>query len=232
MNSTVRKRLILTVAWGITVPALAFSLAWAAGQALKRPAPHPVAALTEANADILRVARAIPDGGGFCPLSDSGVAEQIDFNGQRILRQSKTATFYCSGFTFAVAMQVARDRRHLDGKSLSEVRLFQRQWYGSKDSAPQTKQLVTALQTLQIGWEIPPLQAKPGDFIVFWRDDRTGHSAVFLSWVYERDVIVGFRYRSAQPATHGVGDRTEYFTSSGFLEGRVIPRSFFVGRMS
>jgi hypothetical protein len=87
------------------------------------------------------------------------------------------------------------------------------------------------MQNLGLGREVDPLDAKPGDFVVFHRTSGIGHSVVFLEWVRHDGVVVGFRYRSSQIGTDGVGDVDEYFTTSRYKGATVNPNQFFVGRL-
>ncbi len=163
---------------------------------------------------VLSAAYAVPERGGYCGLDESGVAETIKHNGSVILPASGSGGSYCCGFTFAVAMDVAQDRGLLKDKSTADVRRFQKVWYGSlKGSA--AKQCAQAVTELGIGREIHLDDARPGDFIAFTRKNGSGHSVVFLDWVKSADGdIFGFRYRSSQPRSSGVGDAVEFFVES------------------
>ncbi len=180
------------------------------------------------NSDVLRIAYDFPNGGGYSGLTETGVAEDIVFKGITILPKGKNGS-YCCGYTFAVAVRVAEERGLLEDASPYQLKRFQREWYGATAQS-RIKQVVTAMENLEIGSEVYPLDARAGDFIVFSRD-KSGHSAVFLEWIKRDRQIVGIRYRSSQPATKGVGDRTEYFTTSGYSDGSIIPKYFFVGRL-
>lgn len=182
-----------------------------------------------ADANVVDAAYAIPDGGGYCKLSESGVPADITHGGTRILPRSKGGT-YCSGFTFAVAMKVAGQRGLLADLTPHQVKRFQREWYGATPES-RLKQVVTAMENLKVGREVYLTDARPGDFVVFSTTRRTGHSVVFLDWVRKDGQIIGLRYRSSQSSTGGVGDRTEYFTTSGLWEATIIPKYTFVGRL-
>jgi len=105
-------------------------------------------------------------------------------------------------------------------KSVEQVKQFQREWYGnSKDKDIQERQCQVAVETLGVGQAVEPKDAKPGDFVQFWRRKGGGHSAVFLNWIEEeRDGnmrVVGFRYRSSQGSTDGIGNVEERFHEYG-----------------
>jgi hypothetical protein len=177
--------------------------------------------------DVLRVAYAIPDGGGYA-MGGTGVPQDVFCNGNLVLPRSQGGS-YCCGFTFAVAMRVAADRRLLDHLSVEQLKQFQKKWYGATSDS-RMKQLVTAMEDFGIGIEVNPVNAVPGDFVVF-STKTYGHSAVFLDWVRRNGVIVGLKYRSSQVATDGVGDDIQYFTSSNYSDGTIFPQYLFIGRL-
>jgi hypothetical protein len=183
------------------------------------------------NSDILKIAYSYPDGGGYAALSDSGVPELIDHKGITILKPSRDGASYCCGFTFLIAMKTAKARGLLDDKEPYEVKRFQYEWYGVP-KASRWRQAAMAMENLGIGREIDPRDARAGDFVVVHRVKGAGHSVIFLEWVRHNDTIVGFRYRSSQPPTNGVGDAVEYFATSGYREAAVDPKHFYVARLN
>jgi hypothetical protein len=179
--------------------------------------------------DVLAVAYAYPDGGGYCPLSDTGVAETIRHDGSVILPASKTGGSYCCGFTFQVAMKVAETRGLLKAKTPAEIRRFQQEWYGSAKGTA-LKECALAVANLGIGYEVPLSLARPGDFITFQRVKSPGHSAIFLEWIKDATgTAIGLRYRSSQGSTRGVGDSMDYFSDSGI--GTVRRDQCFAARL-
>jgi hypothetical protein len=179
--------------------------------------------------DVLNVAYSYPDGGGYCALNDSGVSHTIRYDGSVILPASKGGS-YCCGFTFMVAMRVAEERGLLAGKSVDEVRRFQREWYGSEKGAA-SGQCVAAVVDLGVGHEIAPEDARAGDFIVFDRTTKIGHSVVFLDWMRDRaGKIRGLHYRSSQSSSRGIGDSIEYFADSGI--GHIDRQTVRIARLN
>lgn len=179
--------------------------------------------------DVLRTAYGFANGGGYCELTDTGVPEAVLHDGTIILRPSKGGS-YCSGFTFLVAIRVAADRGLLKQKEAYEVKRFQREWYGATNES-RLRQAAMAVESLGIGRQVDPRDAEPGDFVVIHRVGGSGHSAIFLEWIREGDVVVGLRYRSSQPVTGGIGDSEEYFATSGYTVGCVDPARFYVARL-
>ncbi len=159
--------------------------------------------------DVLAVAYSLPEDCGRCSDQDTGVSETIEHQGSVILPAS-AGGMYCSGFTFQVAMRVARDRGLLDDKSVQDVRRFQKMWYGAWPGSEQ-RQCAMAVEELGIGRSIPLEKARPGDFMQLWCVGKGGHSVVFLGWARdEHGRIVGLRYRSAG-SRKGIGDGASLF---------------------
>jgi hypothetical protein len=180
--------------------------------------------------DVLENARAYEDGGGYdSSWKGTGVPQEIRFGGERILAKGKGT--YCCGFTFAVAMDAARERGLLDGKTAAEMRSFQKQWYGATDESRET-QCALAVETLGIGKRVEPKDAAPGDFLQFWRTNKSGHSVVFLGWVEENGEPVGFKYRSSQGLTKGIGNQIEYFAGIADKEGKVVRERMYFCRLN
>lgn len=184
----------------------------------------------EPGADILKVARAIPDGGSYVWKGESGSPREIR-HGDDLIVKAQSKGSYCSGFTFCVAMEAARERGLLQGKSAEAVRAFQKQWYGSTEEAAE-RQCALAVETLGIGQEVKPMEkGRAGDFVQIWRTNKTGHSVMLLDWVREGGQVVGIRYRSSQTSTDGVGDRTEYFADAAGHDGKVDRARTYVARL-
>ena len=180
--------------------------------------------------DVLRVARALPDGGGY-KWEGSGTCEEIRHDGKVVLPKGAKGT-YCCGFTFNVAMNAAREFGLLEGKTFDEIKQFQRNWYGaSSDKDIVERQVVPALVNLGIGRGVKPEDAQPGDFLQFWRG-KSGHSVVFLGWVTKEGETkpIGFRYRSSQKATDGVGDHEEFFADTGIKKAEVDRNRMYFAR--
>jgi hypothetical protein len=200
------------------------------GLALLLAVGSPPLQADEPGKDVLAAAEAIPDGGSYVWTNGSGVPRDIRHEGELILKAQEKGT-YCSGFTFCVAMEAARERGLLKGKSADAVRQFQKQWYGSTKEAAE-RQCALAVEQLGIGREVKSLaDAQPGDFMQIWRTNKSGHSVLFLDWVREGDQIVGIKYRSSQKSTDGVGDRVEYFADAPGHDGKVDRRRTYVARL-
>ncbi|MBN1490908.1 MAG: hypothetical protein JXA69_13400 [Phycisphaerae bacterium] len=179
--------------------------------------------------DVLEVAYSFPDGGGYCSVEDSGVSETIEHNGSVILPASAGGT-YCCGFTFQVAMRVANSRGLLTGKSVADVRHFQKLWYGSVPGS-EVRQCAMAVEDLGIGREIPLEDARPGDFMHLGNVSPCGHAVVFLDWLRDGNgEVVGVRYRSSQGK--GIGDGTAIFADAWPRFSNIDPKRCAVARLN
>jgi hypothetical protein len=197
-----------------------FVLAAGALAALLRPPPK--------QDDVLGIARSL-NGGGYS-LEGTGVPEPVIYRGAEILGPKKKG-LHCCGFTFWTAMKVAQQRGLLRDKEPRAVKQFQREWFGATKESSE-RQAAFAAEKLGIGRQIDPNDARPGDFVTFWRIyQRSGHSVVFLEYIRHDDVIVGVKYRSSQPSTDGIGDVTDYFASSGYRGATIDPSRFYVCRL-
>lgn len=183
------------------------------------------------NQAALKVAMAYKDGGKYnSKWTGSGTPERIVHDGVQILAAGTDGT-YCSGFTFATAMSTAQKAGLLKGKPVDAIRRFQKEWYGAvSEPEIREKQCALAVGHLGIGREVSADEAQAGDFLQFWRT-KSGHSVVFLGWVNDEDgKRIGFKYRSSQGSTHGIGNTIEYF--QGMREnGYVNPERMYFARL-
>ena len=146
--------------------------------------------------------------GGSYVLSSTGTPEDLIHNSDTILAKSKSGS-YCSGFTFYLLFNTLKENGLLEGYTKSELKRIQKEWYGNTKEAFET-QCLYVLEKEKLGRKVEWEDAEPGDFVQFWRNNKSGHSVLFLGW--ERDsvgVISGLKYRSSQTKTDGIGDRIE-----------------------
>ncbi len=191
---------------------------------LPEPPPPPYSAYTK---DVLKIAYAYENGGGYIWKNSTGVSETLEHQGKTILEKQPKGT-YCCGFTFQAAFKLAQHHGIFEGKTYKEVKKFQQQWYGASEASGET-QCTLAMTTLGIGNAVAHEDARPGDFGNFWRT-KSGHSVIFLSWITDDDGNrVGLRYRSSQTKTDGIGDHEEYFKNHG---GHVDPERLYLCRFT
>lgn len=116
----------------------------------------------------------------------------------------------------------------LNGYTKKDLNRIQKEWYGNTKEAFET-QCLYVLEKEKLGSKVDWEDAEPGDFVQFWRNNKSGHSVLFLGW--ERDsvgVICGLKYRSSQTKTDGIGDRIEVI-GSGPKE--INRRRFYIARL-
>lgn len=183
---------------------------------------------------VLKIAESMPKGGGYLAKpgdNDLGLPRDVFLNGEKLF--SKGEATYCSGFTFAVAMEAANERMLLTGKPKAQVRTFRREWYGATDDSRE-KQSVLALEHLGIGHEVSQDEAKPGDFMQFFRKSEgyDGHSAVFQGWIKKGGKIVGVSYISSQSSTGGVGSHSEMIKGANGNGGSIERSRIYFGRLN
>ena len=158
------------------------------------------------NDAVMSVANSM-EGGGY-KWASSGSPKDIYFNGEKILSKSAEGTF-CSGYTFATAFDVLHQNGKLDHLTVDQARWLQRNWYGTNAQSAETQCLYT-LQELGLGDKVDLTDALTGDFVQFWRNNGSGHSVIFLAWLFDDSGnISGLKYRSTQRSTNGIGDREE-----------------------
>jgi cell wall-associated NlpC family hydrolase len=146
-------------------------------------------------------------GGGY-KWAGTGTPKDLFLGENKILGKSAEGT-YCSGYTFCVAFEVMKKNELLNGLDVSTVKKFQQHWYGSTTESAET-QCLYALEKLNLGQKIKHEDAIPGDFVQFWRNNKSGHAVIFLGWQKDaQGKITGITYRSTQKVTNGIGDRTE-----------------------
>ena len=185
-----------------------------------------------ANDIVIRAARSYGDGGGYnLKWGGTGTPEEILFDQQRVLAKGSDGT-YCCGFTFAVAMKAGGEMELFKGKTIEQIKRFQKEWYGAVDEPEiREKQCSVAVEHLGVGKSIPFDDAQPGDFCQLWRE-KSGHSVIFLGWEMKDGRRVGLKYRSSQGSTKGIGDKSEFFSDTGIKDANVDRRRVYFGRFT
>ena len=138
----------------------------------------------------------------------NGVTQDLWYKGRVVAKghPNWTRCSYCCGLTFEVfyrAMQYRNIQKGLDpddynGMSFSDLFNLLQFWYieGAGDS-PQF-----GITSYGLGKKIENLEdAQPGDFLDFSRNNKSGHSVIFVDWT--RDAagkITGFKYFSSNSA--------------------------------
>ena len=168
---------------------------------------------------VLKVAASYPTDGTntyYWPKQGEwkGVTRDVFYNGQLVAKGDAQGRCHCSGVTWEVFMRAideynrGREVKALNTWTLDEVNKFQFLWFGSDGNK---RCIHNAVLTFGIGEEIKvPADARPGDFVQFWRGNGSGHSCIFHDWVRdETGKITHLKYWSAQKKTNGISFNTE-----------------------
>ena len=151
----------------------------------------------------------------------NGVTEDISYQGMVLLRAhpSGNRASHCVGVTFEVFFKAMQQRNQdaglrtsdFNGLTFEQMQDFMLTWYVANGPKPESN-VAAAVARYGLGTQIYLLQnAKAGDFIDVSRENLTGHTAVFIKWVWKDGEIIGLRYWSSQGSANGVSYNTEYF---------------------
>lgn len=147
------------------------------------------------------------EGGGYV-WDGTGVPVDLHIDEKVFIKKSDTGSF-CSGFTLFTVFNALKKSHKLAPSVQNDFYAFYRSWYGIPPESKETQCLHT-LKKYRIGHAVSINEALPGDIVQFWRNNKTGHSVVFLSWDLDAfGRISGMNYRSSQKSTFGIGDRCE-----------------------
>ncbi|MCB9851143.1 MAG: hypothetical protein H6817_10625 [Phycisphaerales bacterium] len=180
------------------------------------------------NPYVLRVIEAYPTDGSYpyhCkPLEYdiyNGVTEDIWYQGRVVAKAYPDGSrcSYCCGLTFEIfcrAMELRNRAKGLqpdafNGMCFTDLFNLLQLWYiEGKGDSPQRGIVAYGLGRAIEDWE----EAKAGDFCDFSRNNKTGHSVIFLEWTRDdAGKITGMKYFSSN--SKGVGPQTEYFSDTG-----------------
>ena len=180
------------------------------------------------NPYVLRVIEAYPTDGSYpyhCkPLEYdiyNGVTEDIWYQGRVVAKAYPDGSrcSYCCGLTFEIFCRAMNLRNRAKGlqpdefNSMCFADLFNllQLWYvEGKGDSPQRGIVAYGLGEKIDNWE----DARAGDFCDYSRNNKTGHSVIFIGWTRDNTgKITGIKYFSSNSG--GVGPQTEYFEDTG-----------------
>jgi hypothetical protein len=135
------------------------------------------------------------------------------WDGKVILKGNPEQLTYCCGLTLqAYIMACTATDKHLG--TVADVMAIRRKWFiadvDMEESLFSNKGPVDALVPAGHGRQVSIDEAVPGDCVQLWRKSGSGHSVIFIN-SFTEDGIRALKYWSTQPATKGIGYRTEYF---------------------
>lgn len=167
-----------------------------------RPAGRTPCSATGFNAFIMSAAQSF--GPGVYLWEGDGVTRTITYQGTTIAKPYAPDKCHCVGASFQVYMtafeawdqQYGKSSGSLKGLTVAQVQQLKQIWYVS---TPALEGSQAALSTLGLGAAVKSLsQAQQGDLAQIWRNNNSGHSVVFDSWVLDVGKIVGINYFSCQ----------------------------------
>jgi hypothetical protein len=216
----VRRRTEELTAWGAVAAPVALLLASLLPARAQESRPSPLPAPGELNPLVVRVFESYPrDGshGYWWPKGSpwEGTTRDLLYLGRKIATGDPQKRSYCCGFTFEVFFRAWEEwcgekkvPFRIGDLNAETIGDFRRAWYGSDGDR---RTLFHALVDARLGvpvekWE----EARPGDFVQFWRKNGTGHSAILLDWERRGREIVGIRFGSSQGSTKGIGVKSEF----------------------
>lgn len=192
-----------------------------------RPSSAPEGSL---NPWILEVLREYPIDGSYgyhWPKEGTweGTTKDVHYDGRRLASGDADHRSFCCGLLFEVyvtALLRASNGSPIAGLTAPDLHEFRLRVFGDSKSGERRRLVQYAVESMNLGsridrWE----EARPGDLVQFWRQNGSGHSAVFLNWVWKEGKIAGLTYWSTQGSTRGIGYRTEFIGADGITEDEV-----------
>ncbi|UCG15666.1 MAG: hypothetical protein JSV19_10270 [Phycisphaerales bacterium] len=182
------------------------------------------------NPYVLHVIQAYPTDGSYPYHCDfvkkeydiyNGVTQDLWYQGRVVAKAYPDGSrcSYCCGLTFELLVRAMKLRNEQAGLPIDDFNgmdfydlfnLLQLWYIEGKGDSPQRGIVAYGLGEAIKDFE----QARPGDFCDFSRNNKSGHSVVFIDWVRDdAGRITGMKYFSSNSG--GVGYITEYFSDSG-----------------
>jgi len=142
-----------------------------------------------------------------------GCTTDVFYRGTKVMVGEPKARTYCCGLTLEVFYRVLGNIP--SSRAVTEVippEKLKTLWFCTSIFAPGPGD---AMRAAGVGKAVNPDEAMAGDFVQIWRNNRSGHSVIFVSWAYDQSGRrVGMHYWSTQEATDGIGFAVEAIGSS------------------
>jgi hypothetical protein len=214
--------------------------------AAQEPAKEPKKpALPEFNRYVMNVAQSYPADGthrywwprGKEGRGWGGNVRDLFYEGKLVAKGDKKGRAFCCGLTFEVFVQAWQKLCAVYGKPARLPKVDGKQdflelrgsWFGNDGNR---KTHMRTIVEYGLGRRIRDLEeARAGDFLQLWRQNGSGHSVIFLSWVREKKRIIGVRYWSTQKSTQGIGERVEFFAKGAKDKRGVDPKQLYLARV-
>ncbi|HEX8521669.1 MAG TPA: hypothetical protein VF669_05380 [Tepidisphaeraceae bacterium] len=170
-----------------------------------------------------RVQAKFRDGGGYfigvkAKPAESPIGYELKLFDHNLLAPPRK-TSYCSGSTYAALIEtmnlVFREGGAMTAERLDAIRMQEADGSRREDhvklwghwNADGPGSQYALVQYSQMGEEIAPAHARPGDFANINWTNGGGHSVVFLGWVKDDAGNKSILYWASQPRTNGLGDQ-------------------------
>lgn len=141
-----------------------------------------------------------------------GVTTDILLDGVRVLKGEPKGRTFCCGLTLEVLLAVLPTSAK-SPVTTATADQFKELWFCKKFQSPGPED---AMLAFGIGEKVAPDDALPGDFVQIWRNNKSGHSVVFVDWALdEQGKRVGMHYWSTQEGTKGINFRVEPIGTGG-----------------
>jgi len=178
------------------------------------------------NDTVLEVMKTYPKDGthgyNWAPGFD-GVTYDLLYKGEVVAKSEAQKRTYCCGLTFEVYLSACERWAKLQGKDSYTlgnlepwgVKKMKSDWFvatGKRGGA------LDALVSRGLGITVLPEEAQAGDFLQLWRPNGSGHSVILLELTADK-----IRYWSTQPATKGIGERSEKRYSELYIARAFVP---------
>lgn len=181
--------------------------------------PLPPAPKESLNGYVLAQMASYPMDGSYAyhwPKSGTweGTTQTLVYQGRTLCTGDPKKRSYCCGLTFEVYLCALLKAAggEIEGLNAAELHELRLRFFGDSKVKRERRRLAAyGLESLGLGTQLKSLDdARPGDFVQFWRHSGSGHSAIFVNWIRNRSgKITGFVYWSSQSSTRGIGYNRE-----------------------
>lgn len=162
------------------------------------------------------------DGGGYfigkyADPAESPIGYDLTLFHYPLIDAPRTTSF-CTGVTYAAFIETLNDLyenkpvflsyQRWDSFRMQETNGDRREDYDrfwGYWNAPAGNVLALTRYS-DVGIEISPRDARPGDFVFIQNKSGSGHIVVFLSYFFDEDMNMNIKYWSSQKRTDGMGD--------------------------
>lgn len=174
------------------------------------------------------------DGGGYfigkyADPPESPIGYELSLFNYPIIDPPRTTSF-CTGATYATFIEAMNEiydgtpvflssermdalrMQEFDGSRRDDFCKFWGYW-----NAP-AGNVLSLTRYSEVGTEITPRDARPGDFVFIQNKNGTGHLVVFLHYFFDEDMEIHMKYWSSQNRTDGMGDASSEWENIDYIK--------------